>query len=209
MMQPYHGVVIATKPTVVPAPLKRAASVARPKTAAALPAVASAVVALANVPDSDRQRILAMGGSTLVAERICQKYGDDPAYLRCQLDFVEARIRSITSASPVNKIAFLQKALTNGYADTASSPITPIKAVFQEAAPSAATIEEQQKVLRRRAEVWQKFQSLADDDGRTALAAAFLEQTSPTLKTFYKKNGVNNMIVRMGLTDWLIREQSY
>ena len=100
MMQPYHGVVIATKPTVVPAPLKRAASVARPKTAAALPAVASAVVAFAGVPDSDRQRILAMGGSTLVAERICQKYGDDPAYLRCQLDFVEARIRSITSAPP-------------------------------------------------------------------------------------------------------------
>jgi hypothetical protein len=163
-----------------------------------------------SIPAQDRQRMLAMGASGLTVERLCQKYAAQPDYLRRQLDFVESRMRSTTSAPLVNKLAFLQKALANGYAD--EKVVSPVATGIQgnaETTLKPEAIEKEKEILRRRAEVWQTFQASADEQEKAALVAAFLAQTSATLKTFYKKNGVNNMIVKASLTDWLMTEMNY
>ena len=70
-------------------------------------------------------------------------------------------------------------------------------------------VEAQQQELLRRASIWARFQAMHNDVAKTALIDAFLAQSGSTLKTFYRKNGVNNMIVKASLTDWLIREKGF
>ena len=48
-----------------------------------------------------------------------------------------------------------------------------------------------------------------NDASKIALIDAFLAQAGSTLKTFYRKNGINNMLVKASLTDWLIREKGF
>lgn len=162
-----------------------------------------------DTPSPQLQRILAIGAPTATAERICRKYANDLPYLLRHLDYAEARMRSTAGAPLVNKVAFLQKALDHGYADGAgaarasatNSP--PVQPVLSDA------IAREQTNLARRAKVWATFQGQTDDVSKAALVDEFLQQTSATLKTFYKKNGVNNMIVKGSLTDWLIEKKHF
>lgn len=178
-------------------------------------------------------RIMALGASTKVAERICRKYENELPYLSRHLEYVEARMRSANSRPLVNKVAFLQKVLDHGYADTVTNMVanaapisgsshgseapkptgilnpsgSPSTLPLKQASPEL--IDAQQKILAQRAGVWVRFQSMETDGAKSALVKEFLQQTSATLKTFYKKNGVNNMIVKASLTDWLINEKKF
>ncbi|GAC1422120.1 MAG: replication initiation protein [Burkholderiaceae bacterium] len=172
------------------------------------------------------RRLLAFGAPMTVARRMCRKFSHDPQYLLRHLDFVETRARNSTTAPLLNKMAFLQKALEHGYADAIVSHTTlvPAPALVSAVTPrsrlphltephalpvSFESIQVEQQKLARRASVWQRFQEMGNDAAKTAIVDAFLEQTSATLKTFYRKNGVNNMIVKASLTDWLIAEQGF
>ncbi|MES2830584.1 MAG: replication initiation protein [Pseudomonadota bacterium] len=167
--------------------------------------------------DGPVQRIMAIGAPLKTAERIHRKYAQDLSYLVRHLAYVEARVRNTTSPPLVNKVAFLQKALDHGYADVttplfqvaASNPLPAVPAESPAAEHSAESIMAQQQILARRAGVWARFQALDNDSEKSVMVKEFLEQTGTTLKTFYKKNGVNNMIVKASLTDWLIAEKNF
>ena len=155
------------------------------------------------------QRVMAFGASMTTAERICAQYAHDSPYLLRHLEYAENRVRNSSTAPLVNKIAFLKKSLEHGYADEAvpapgSPPATPS---LQTLAPEE--IERQQEELTRRAETWARFQAMTDSEEREKLVHAFMRQAGSTLKTFYRKNGVNNMIVKASLTDWLINEKGF
>ena len=141
-----------------------------------------------------------------------RKYEPDLPYLLRHLDYVENRIRNPTISPVVNRVAFLQQALLSGYADGVMLPaVTPV-IVAVSIAPVPVTpdeIERQQQALTNRAAVWARFQAMAPDVAKSTLVDEFLQQTSRMLKTFYKKNGVNNMIVKQSLTDWLIAERNF
>ena len=177
------------------------------------------------------QRMLDIGAPLPTARRLLARYVPDMAYLARHLDFVEQRIRSGTGAPLINTVAFLQKALDHGYAEAARPVSVALAATVKRAAravPAAAkpplepepeaatlsvddgeTVAQTQATLLQRAEVWARFQGLPQDAAKARLVEAFLEQTGATLKTFYRKNGVNNMIVKASLTDWLIREKNF
>ena len=176
------------------------------------------------------QRMLAIGAPLASAERLARRYAPDVAYLLRHLDYVEARIRSTGTAPLVNKLAFLQKALEHGYADAAALPVMPavpavpvvaaalVRVGSKTGSPAKALVKAvalpkdialQQRELTLRAEVWKQFQELGDATSKAKLVAEFLGQTGATLKTFYKKNGVNNMIVKASLTDWLIEHKKF
>jgi len=160
-------------------------------------------------------RVVAIGAALKTAERICRKYAENLPYLLRHLDYVEARMRSTASAPLINKVAFLQKALDHGYADNAvivdsiraANPATLSLPLFSPV--SEESVKFQQQVLVQRAGVWVRFQTMDDEQEKNALVKEFLGQTGATLKTFYKKNGVNNMIVKASLTDWLIAEKNF
>lgn len=153
------------------------------------------------------QRVMALGASAAVAQRLCAQYAHDPAYLLRHLDYVENRGRNVSTAPLVNKIAFLKKSLEHGYADEAASLAGFTSATPAAPVPSPEEIALEQQQLTRRAETWARFQAMSDTDARDALIDQFLQQAGSTLKTFYKKNGVNNMIVKASLTNWLINEK--
>ena len=185
-----------------------------PPVSAASPGVAAppvvAVVDPATTVDAgELKRMIGLGVSPVVAERMCRKYAGREAYLARHLDYVETRIRNTASAPLQNRAAFLQNALEHGYADglpEGAHLVTPSAPVV--AAP-VESIEVQQQALLRRASIWARFQGMHNDIAKTALIDAFLAQAGSTLKTFYRKNGVNNMIVKASLTDWLIREKGF
>ena len=170
---------------------------------------------------SEVHRMLVIGAPLASAERLARRYAHDLGYLLRHLDYVEARIRSTSTAPLVNKLAFLQKALEHGYADVAVLPVVSEVSVRVgsrkgDAAKTAVEpvalpkdIALQQRALTQRAEVWKQFQELGDATGKAKLVAEFLSQTGATLKTFYKKNGVNNMLVKASLTDWLIEHKKF
>lgn len=169
-----------------------------------------------NAEPAQLQRLLAMGAPMTLARRICRKYGDDAAYLLRHLDFVDARVRNSATAPLVSKVAFLQTALAQGYADAVSPTVAlvpvpaPLPAVLSPVPPtSPELIQIEQQKLARRAAVWLRFQEMGNDATKAEIVDAFLEQTGPTLKTFFRKNGVNNMIVKASLTDWLIAEKGF
>ena len=165
--------------------------------------------------------MLVIGAPLASAERLARRFAYDLEYLLRHLDYVEARIRSTSTAPLVNKLAFLQKALEHGYADVAALPVVSEVAVRAGSRKGDATktavepvalpkdIALQQRALTQRAEVWKQFQELGDAAGKAKLVAEFLSQTGATLKTFYKKNGVNNMLVKASLTDWLIERKKF
>lgn len=154
------------------------------------------------------QRIIALGAVAGTAERICRDHADNPRYLVRHLDYVEGRIRNTATAPLVNKIAFLKKALDHGYADDLPpSPLPPTVAPSKQ--PSPEEILEQQQVLAQRAEVWARFQAMSNLEGKSALVSEFLHQSSHTLKTFYKKNGVNNTFVKAALIEWLLTYKNF
>lgn len=160
-------------------------------------------------PDAKQlARVVALGIAAPVAERICRKYADRQAYLLRHVGYVEARIRSAASAPLQNKAAFLQNALEHGYADEAPA-VAKVPSRLPAPTSTVEDVEAQQLELLRRASIWARFQGMQNDAAKTALIDAFLAQTGRTLKTFYRKNGVNNMIVKASLTDWLIREQGF
>ena len=140
--------------------------------------------------DADFQRLLAIGATQPVAERICRKYATDQAYLHRHLDYVEARIRSTASAPLINKAAFLQKALDHGYADGGILPTAPVRPqtiVMSPPAVSTQDVAEKQRLIEQRAAVWDRFQAFDDQTEKNMLVNAFMQQTSATTKTFYKK----------------------
>lgn len=165
--------------------------------------------AVPKVESPHLQRVLAFGASMATAQRLCAQYAHDGPYLLRHLDYVENRVRNATTAPLVNKIAFLKKSLEHGYADDAVPAPGPSPALPSPQILSPEEIEQQQAELTRRAEIWARFQAMTDPDARDKLVDAFLGQAGGTLKTFYRKNGVNNMIVKASLTDWLINEQGF
>lgn len=154
-------------------------------------------------------RVISLGASANVAQRLCAQYAHDPAYLLRHLDYVENRGRNVNTAPLVNKIAFLKKSLEHGYADEAASLAGFTSAIPAATVPSPEEIALEQQQLTRRAETWARFQAMTDADARDALIDQFLQQAGGTLKTFYRKNGVNNMIVKASLTNWLINEKGF
>lgn len=169
----------------------------------------SAVPALSKVDSRHMQRVLALGASAAAAQRICAQFADDPDYLMRHLDYVENRGRNAHSAPLVNKVAFLKKSLEHGYANEAMPAVASTLAMYPQQSTSPEEIALQQQELMRRAETWARFQATNDTEVRNKLIEAFLHQAGATLKTFYKKNGVNNMIVKMALTQWLITEKNF
>lgn len=165
-----------------------------------------AAVTLATPADlktaSSMVRMAAIGVPKLVAERLHKLHSPD--YLERHLNYVEARIQNTVSAPLLNKVAFLQKAMNHGYADASLVPV--VRAVAQPVPPLdlPEEMELRQQALTVRAEVWLRFQAMANEAEKNALITEFLQQGSTTIKTFYKKNGVNNMIVKVSMTDWLI-----
>ena len=155
------------------------------------------------------RRMMALGIPPATCERLGARYADRASYLLRHVEFVEARICSAASAPLQNKAAFLQNALEHGYADAMAAVLHGVPSIPAAAQPPVENIEEQQQELLHRANVWARFQSMHNDAIKTALIEAFLAQTGSTLKTFYRKNGVNNMIVKASLTDWLIREKGF
>jgi hypothetical protein len=166
-----------------------------------------AKVAISEVPHL--QRVIALGASAAVAQRLCAQYAHDPAYLLRHLEYVENRGRNVSTAPLVNKIAFLKKSLEHGYADEAASLAGFTSATPTPPIPSPEEIALEQEQLTRRAETWARFQAMTDTDTKDVLIDQFLQQSGGTLKTFYKKNGVNNMIVKASLTSWLINEKGF
>ena len=161
------------------------------------------------IPESELlRRMMALGITQATCERLGAKYADRASYLLRHVEFVEARICSAASAPLQNKAAFLQNALEHGYADAVPAGLHGVPSIPAAALP-IENIEEQQQELLHRANVWARFQSMHNDAIKTDLIEAFLAQTGSTLKTFYRKNGVNNMIVKASLTDWLIREKGF
>jgi len=196
------------------------------QTAPCLKIVPTSVEPLASISAAEAVlRIVAIGAPVRTAERIYRNHAGDLPYLLRHLEYVEARIRSTASAPLVNKVAFLQKALDHGYGDVAANVaaapapgvsldmLAPagllVTSISARTKNSADSIKAQQQVLAKRAGVWARFQSMDNDGEKSALVKEFLEQTGATLKTFYKKNGVNNMIVKASLTDWLITEKKF
>lgn len=172
------------------------------------------------------QRMLAIGTPLSAARRLMARFGQDPVYLDRHLDFVEQRLRSSTSAPLMNTVAFLQKALDHGYAEARpqTAGATPVARSRQSIRYAESTEEvlalplppidaaaqaQHQATLLRRAEVWARFQSMPQDGMKALLVENFLARSGATLKTFYRKNGVNNMIVKASLTDWLIHEKNF
>ena len=190
----------SAKRTAVPASSALPCRASTPA-AAAMPAPAPAIEHLG--------RMMALGVPQAVAERLCRKYADRDSYLLRHIGFVEARLRSAASAPLQNKAAFLQNALEHGYADAAPSPGNPVASAPPSVPISGESVDAQQQELLQRASTWARFQGMQNDAAKTALIEAFLAQTGSTLKTFYRKNGVNNMIVKASLTDWLIREKGF
>lgn len=178
---------------------------------AKVPAEAIADLAAAPVagkPDlTQLQRLLAMGATAATAQRICVQYADNMNYLVRHLDYVENRGRNASSAPLVNKVAFLKKSLEHGYADEAALVVALPLAVQPLPSISPEDIALQQQELMRRVETWARFQAMTDRAARVILVDEFLRHAGATLKTFYKKNGVNNMIVKASLTSWLITEK--
>lgn len=155
------------------------------------------------------ERIQALGATKNIAYRICKKYADDQPYLLRHIELVEARSRSQRAAPIDNKTAFLQKALDNGYAD--------VKLVREVVEKSNQTLPEESEVDRLRNqegtilrnEVWQRFQKMTNEGSKSALITEFLHQTNSTVLTFYKKNGINNMVVKVHLTEWLMNVRNF
>ncbi len=204
------AVASGARPNALATPLAEALP-PRPAPQADLPATpgSAAEDPLSTVDGAAVRRVSALGVSPAVAERICRKYADRQPYLLRHVDYVEARIRSTASAPLQNRAAFLQNALEHGYADDAPQLANVAAAPPAMALSSVESVEAQQQELLRRASVWVRFQGMQNDAAKTALIDAFLAQSGSTLKTFYRKNGVNNMIVKASLTDWLIREKGF
>ena len=164
----------------------------------------------ASIPENELiRRMVALGVPQTISERLCAKYANQAPYLRRHVAFVEARVRSTASAPLQNKAAFLQNALEHGYADAMPAAAPGNLSVPPEVLLPVEDLDAQQQELMHRANTWARFQSMQNDATKTALIEAFLAQTGNTLKTFYRKNGVNNMIVKAALTDWLIREKGF
>lgn len=182
-----------------------------PVPGARLRVLKDARTSLPNVVSPDLERVLAIGATRPVAERICRKYVSDPSYLHRHLDYVEARIRNTASAPLFNKAAFLQKALDHGYADAAVVPTAPVQVTTVKTSPivSAQAVAEKQRLIDRRIAVWDRFQQVENESEKASLVDDFFQQTSMTLKTFYKKNGLNSMVVKASLIDWLMQEKNY
>ena len=159
-------------------------------------------------------RLAALGASRTTLERLLRRYADDMPYLLRHLAYVDARVRNRTASPLTNKIAFLQKALDQGYADHTASDDKlvasfPVPAAIPFAMPSiagqtGAEVAAQQHATLARVTVWEQFQQSLDEAARRVVIDEFLQQTSAMIKTFYKKNGIHNMVVRVALIDWLI-----
>lgn len=176
--------------------------------ARAIPSAAKTIAVLTS-DATHLQRVVALGITAAVANRICSKYADRESYLLRHVDFVEARVRTAASAPLQNRAAFLQNALDHGYADDASEAAKGLPQNRVVATTAAESVEAQQQDLLRRASIWARFQAMHNDASKIALIDAFLAQAGSTLKTFYRKNGINNMLVKASLTDWLIREKGF
>ena len=176
--------------------------------ARAIPSAAKTIAVLTS-DATHLQRVVALGITAAVANRICSKYADRESYLLRHVDFVEARVRTAASAPLQNRAAFLQNALDHGYADDASKVPNGVLQNQVVATTAAESVEAQQQDLLRRASIWARFQAMHNDASKIAFIDAFLAQAGSTLKTFYRKNGINNMLVKASLTDWLIREKGF
>lgn len=173
------------------------------------PAEPPAAPAVRMVDSPHLQRVLGLGASAATAQRICAQFADDPDYLVRHLDYVENRGKSANTAPLVNKVAFLKKSLEHGYADEVLPTVAAALTKVPQPSSTPEEIELQQQELTRRAQTWARFQAMSDTEDKDKLIEAFLRQAGATLKTFYKKSGVNNMIVKMALTQWLITEKNW
>lgn len=161
-------------------------------------------------------RLAALGASSATSTRLLRRFAEDLPYLIRHVDYVEARVRNRAAPPLANKIAFLQKALDHGYADAPGPEkqrVTPIPLLTAATATESSAVDvqsdaamvAQQAVALARAQVWDQFQHMTEEPARRAIVDEFLQQTSAMIKTFHKKNGIHNMVVRVALTDWLIQ----
>lgn len=154
------------------------------------------------------ERVVAIGASTKVAERICKKYSDDQPYLLRHIEYVEARIRNPKAAQIYSKAAFLQKALDQGYADTMPAATTQIVLALPVTKERASEVRTKDEGTLAREEIWKQYQQITDEVVKATLIQEFLGQSNSTVQTFYKKNGINNMLVKVHFTEWLIKSRS-
>ena len=160
------------------------------------------------------KRVESLGLSKTAAEKICREYADKEVYLLKSIVLVEMRDKNVNIAPLRSKAAFFKQALKEGYADV--SPVSPLvqsrTLISLQPVESLEEIQARQvrqEVAASKVEVWQRYQTLTNEDNKKNLFEEFLRNTNSAVAIFVRKGGIHNMIVKTSFVEWLISVKNF
>lgn len=152
-------------------------------------------------------RITALGVSTVEAEKLIQKHGEED--LRNNLEVVEERIAKPNLPELESPAAYLKTALKNQYgtgrkAQTEAAETKARKKAEADAQRKAAFEEEESSRRRQSNAVRDRFDNLLPAEQKKLLASFEETLKGPALTTF-RKSGLKTQLVAATFNSWLVK----